>query len=281
MSKTVLVATDFSEPADRALELGLQWAQLTEAKVRIAHVLDTWKESIDEASAQLAERTQRATERGIDAALELISAGSRPPSASDLDREHVDWIFIGTHGRRGFRRLALGSWAEAVIRGARCPVISIGEGAPVGEPFSTIVVGVDLSPQSLLVVDQLRAIGKALGCSRFVVAHARPGPPELVQMFREQGGELPPPDLGSDAAGLEAVVESLRSDGFDARLVATSEGSADLILRVAREEKAGLIGVGTHSRRGFPHLLFGSIAEEVVRSAPCPVYTARLASARP
>ena len=48
------------------------------------------------------------------------------------------------------------------------------------------------------------------------------------------------------------------------------------ILRVAREEVAELIVMGTHGRTGLRHLLLGSVAEEVTRHAPCPVFTVRV-----
>jgi nucleotide-binding universal stress UspA family protein len=47
------------------------------------------------------------------------------------------------------------------------------------------------------------------------------------------------------------------------------------ILRVARELPADLIILGTHGRTGMLHLLMGSVAEKVVRKAPCPVLTVR------
>jgi nucleotide-binding universal stress UspA family protein len=50
---------------------------------------------------------------------------------------------------------------------------------------------------------------------------------------------------------------------------------AEEILRVAREEKADLIVMGTHGRTGLRHLLLGSVAEEVARHAPCPVFSVR------
>jgi universal stress protein A len=49
--------------------------------------------------------------------------------------------------------------------------------------------------------------------------------------------------------------------------------AAEEILRVAREEKVDLIVMGTHGRTGVRHLLLGSVAEEVTRHAPCPVFT--------
>jgi nucleotide-binding universal stress UspA family protein len=50
---------------------------------------------------------------------------------------------------------------------------------------------------------------------------------------------------------------------------------ADTIVRLARERAADLIVMGTHGRTGLQHVLLGSVAEKVVRLAPCPVLTVR------
>jgi nucleotide-binding universal stress UspA family protein len=56
----------------------------------------------------------------------------------------------------------------------------------------------------------------------------------------------------------------------------TREGTAFLeIVRYARESAADLIVMGSHGRTGLAHLLIGSVAERVVRKAPCPVLTVR------
>jgi nucleotide-binding universal stress UspA family protein len=52
--------------------------------------------------------------------------------------------------------------------------------------------------------------------------------------------------------------------------------TARAILRVAREAAADLIVLGTHGRTGLPRLLLGSVAEQVVRAAPCPVLTVKM-----
>ena len=49
--------------------------------------------------------------------------------------------------------------------------------------------------------------------------------------------------------------------------------AAEEILRVARDEAVELIVMGTHGRTGLRHVLLGSIAEAMVRTAPCPVFT--------
>jgi len=56
----------------------------------------------------------------------------------------------------------------------------------------------------------------------------------------------------------------------------TVEGrAATMLVRQAEESQADLIVIGTHGRSGLAHLLLGSVAEEVVGTAPCPVLTIR------
>lgn len=47
------------------------------------------------------------------------------------------------------------------------------------------------------------------------------------------------------------------------------------IVRIAGESQADLLVLGTHGRSGIEHLLIGSVAERVVRKAPCPVLTVK------
>jgi nucleotide-binding universal stress UspA family protein len=85
-----------------------------------------------------------------------------------------------------------------------------------------------------------------------------PGPATEVEEIREKLGEL-----AGQAHGL----------GVETRLV---EGEpAPAIVRLASELKCGLIVLGTHGRRGLARLLMGSVAEHVLRKAPCPVLTVR------
>lgn len=63
----------------------------------------------------------------------------------------------------------------------------------------------------------------------------------------------------------------LREQGLVGRSVMRGGQPADEILNVVREEKADLIVMGTHGRRGLSRLLLGSVAEAVLRRAHCPV----------
>ena len=59
------------------------------------------------------------------------------------------------------------------------------------------------------------------------------------------------------------------------RMLITSDAPALAIVEYARQHDIDLIVTGTHGRGGVAHLLLGSVAERVVRIAPCPVLTVR------
>lgn len=68
----------------------------------------------------------------------------------------------------------------------------------------------------------------------------------------------------------------MRALGTDPRAVtieARVGAVAEIIHEFAIEQKVDLIVMGTHGRRGLAHLFLGSVAEQVLRSAPCPVLT--------
>lgn len=104
----------------------------------------------------------------------------------------------------------------------------------------------------------------------------------LLHVFTPQpiiGGEdLLPPDPEIRKAELLSQLQELPVDDGEAlverRLEEGYPGSD--ISRIAQEMKADLIVMGTHGRTGLSRLLMGSVAEQTVRKAPCPVLTVKL-----
>jgi universal stress protein A len=75
---------------------------------------------------------------------------------------------------------------------------------------------------------------------------------------------------------LEKVALRLREHGVEIVEVRADHGiAAPVICDVAHEGRFDLVVVGTHSRKGLSRMLMGSVAEHVVRHAPCPVLTFR------
>jgi len=72
----------------------------------------------------------------------------------------------------------------------------------------------------------------------------------------------------AQAAGIEPEIQS-------PEIVTTGYHVADTVAQLARDWKADLLVVGTHGRRGVSRMLIGSVAERIVRVAPCPLLLVR------
>jgi nucleotide-binding universal stress UspA family protein len=81
--------------------------------------------------------------------------------------------------------------------------------------------------------------------------------------------------IADNQQALDAVVARRRADVRIGEVLMKTGDARDMIDEAAREVSADLIIMGTHGRRGVSRALLGSIAESVVRSAPCPVLTIR------
>lgn len=80
---------------------------------------------------------------------------------------------------------------------------------------------------------------------------------------------------GAAERQLHALNDRIRRAGVTVEL-ASAEGVPRLMIpRAAVEHRCDLIVVGTHGRTGLAHVVLGSVAEAVVRHAPCPVLTVR------
>lgn len=99
-------------------------------------------------------------------------------------------------------------------------------------------------------------------------AGGRLGPPLISQptVVRDDPDEAALTRLG------DLIPEAFR-EAWDVEV--TAGHPAETIVRVAQERSADLIVMGTHGRTGLQRALLGSVAEKVVRLAPCPVLTVR------
>jgi nucleotide-binding universal stress UspA family protein len=139
LPKTILVATDFSECAEQALDYAVALADKLGAKIHLLNVIGVPAMGIPEVglavTSTLIESTVRthtaeldklATRRGSAAIETVLRTGDARDLIIDVAREvAADLIVMGTHGRRGVRRALIGSIAESVVRTAPCPVLTI------------------------------------------------------------------------------------------------------------------------------------------------------------
>jgi universal stress protein A len=74
---------------------------------------------------------------------------------------------------------------------------------------------------------------------------------------------------------LDRVVKQMKLPGIPIQAEVGEGAPFEAIIRFAREQDIDLIVMGTHGHTGLAHMLMGSVAEKVVRKAPCPVLTVR------
>ncbi len=141
----------------------------------------------------------------------------------------------------------------------------------------TIVVGVDYSDQCIPAVDEALKIAAASADVLLLPLLVLPGGPvtgsdaavemtaELVERSKENLRGL-----------LELRAQSLMLALPRLEPCVRFGDAAERLITEASERKADLIAVGTHGRRGLSHLVLGSVAEEVMRRAPCSVLIARV-----
>jgi nucleotide-binding universal stress UspA family protein len=93
-----------------------------------------------------------------------------------------------------------------------------------------------------------------------------------MPVFSELGAVPPEPlDMGALERQLAQIKPTDASVAVTRSLLVGDEASE--IVRFAEDKHADLIVMGTHGRTGFGRLLMGSVAETVLRQAPCPVLT--------
>jgi nucleotide-binding universal stress UspA family protein len=134
----ILVPFDFSTCGKAALDLATVLARDSGARLLLLHVDETpflvaggeYFEvapvvSQDELRKRLSEVV--VTDPNVPCERRVETGNPTDEIVRMATEENVDFIVLGTHGRRGLTRLLLGSIAEAVMRQAPCPVISVRE----------------------------------------------------------------------------------------------------------------------------------------------------------
>jgi nucleotide-binding universal stress UspA family protein len=141
--KNVLVATDFSEPSQAALQYGREFARTFNAMLHVVHVADNvytvyGGETYALALPDLQREIEEAMERQVKALLSeedkmalranavvVTAVGKAEAIVAYAQVHEIDVIVMGTHGRGTLGHLFMGSVAERVVRMARCPVLTV------------------------------------------------------------------------------------------------------------------------------------------------------------
>lgn len=292
--ETILVATDFSETADLALDRALDLAGRHASEIVLVHVMQPeipivatpemivvppdYEKLLREASVEgLAQASERVRAAGLRVREVLEKGHPARKITACADAVDADLILIGTRGHTGFRHLLLGSVAEEVVRLARQPVLTVhpGDDRPI-EPVERLLFPTDFSPaadHALSVATRLLAGSRD---ARILLVHTFLVSPSVVPLGGFRTGTAP--HFVEDAQKLAEratapAVEALRERGLDVEVIVERGDPAEIVTELAAAREVDLIVMGTRGHSKLRQILLGSTAERVVEHAPCPVMT--------
>jgi universal stress protein A len=139
--------------------------------------------------------------------------------------------------------------------------------------FKTIVVATDFGEASQMALEYARIFAKRFDANVRVL--------HVVDIPAVVGAEVPLPDVAElrDRAVADAQTEVTRDLSRFSEMTVIGQvlvgDAAESIVQYANDHAADLIVMGTHGRKGIAHFFLGSVAERVIREAPCPVFTVR------
>jgi nucleotide-binding universal stress UspA family protein len=139
--------------------------------------------------------------------------------------------------------------------------------------FRTILVATDFSDASTLALEYARVLAQRFGAG-FRVVHVVETPvPAAASLYVPDVSAVAEKAVAEAQQRLTNVLATLDGDEVLGQVLVGH--AAKKIVEYAADHDVDVIVMGTHGRSGLAHLLMGSVAERVVRTAPCPVLTVR------
>ncbi|MEY2396270.1 MAG: hypothetical protein QOF94_2615 [Acidobacteriaceae bacterium] len=285
--KRILCPTDFSEFSDMAFRYALSLAHHSRAKLFVQHVVELWRHPeaafapahyyeeflghlLHNGEEELRKFVKSNADNGIQPE-RVVGQGVAADSILALaEAQKVDLIVMGTHGRRGFDRLMVGSVTERVLRKASYPVLAVHKPSPdflssreQEDPvhLNRILFCTDFSEKSQ------RALGHALSLTAEYDAELT-----LLHVLEDI------PDRSSIEEAMTAAMEELdelipteRPKGGTIKTMVRRGEAYEQIIQLALEGRSDLVIMAVRGRGALNLAVFGSTTYRVIQLGPCPV----------
>lgn len=270
--KKILVPTDFSPIADKALDVAVNIARYNGATIELLNVTvypvqdintyyslygasgvsidDAWKNVLTEAKTELDELIAKYEDVRINA---LVDESSDRFIDSVLNHK-ADLIVMGSNGADGFKEFLVGSNSEEIVRMASCPVLVVKGDKETFEP-KKVVFTIDFTHEEFL---------------RKAMYHLPFKDAELHFLYVDTA--LKVVNYAEIKGKMQEMTDKLKLSNckFVIREATTVDAG---ILDYVDEINADLVVMYTHGRTGISHFFRGSIAEDVVNHSNVPVFT--------
>jgi nucleotide-binding universal stress UspA family protein len=295
--QNIVVPIDFSHMSVQAIQIAKQLARRFGASIHLAHVrhLDYTASLLapappigpflfmpyeqDEGKTALKELQNVANECHVSFAKCDVLSGAPPFDEICRLAQTIpaDLVVMPTHGRTGLKHVFLGSTAERIVQHSSCPVLVTRGGALQANNGSRFRMKTILVP-----VDFSKCSGEGL---KYAISFANEFDAKIILLHATYVGyiysaeatalyDIPALQKAARQSAEGKMRELIRSVNFGAVKFETALTEASPVIDIcafAKDHDVDLIITSTHGLTGFKHVLIGSIAEQVVRHAPCSV----------
>jgi nucleotide-binding universal stress UspA family protein len=276
MFRRIIVPLDGSVESNSALPVARTLARGTGSSVTLLRVRSRG-ESTQDLTAAL-ERIARELASSEVQVRAVVRDGQ--PAHEILDEvraQDAGLVIMRTHGRSGIERAVLGSTAQQVLAATHVPIVFVRPGERRLDHLRTMLVPLDGSPGGAIGLGAAVGLAQATGAALRLLEVVIPIPMYIFESAAWSGGVFVDPAW--DAEGLAAAQAYVASIGARlAERVSDVKGEAimsrsvgEAIVRRASEQSVDLIVMSSHALTGVARAVLGSVADEVVRKADCPV----------
>jgi nucleotide-binding universal stress UspA family protein len=295
--KLILCPIDFSEFSVRAYHHAVSLAEHYQAKLVAQHVVELWRHpSVSFAASaglygefeqalcesgkkQLREFVKNHTHDEIQPELVVQEGVAADSVLSFAQAQKTDVIVMGTHGRRGFDRLMLGSVTDRVMRRAPCPVLAIckpGHDSLTGDTATSKERGyVHQLSRILFCADFSENSEQAL---KYAISATAEYDAELTLLHVLEGVPSPAKAEEAMAAAGERLDKLIPREGRKTLKVKTAVRIGEpywQIIQLALEAQIDLVTMGVRGRGALDLAVFGSTTYRVMQLGSCPVLAVR------
>ena len=283
MYDRILLPTDGSDAADRALNLAVSVADAHDAELHLLYVADTNQPSLSRIQGQIVdalegegqqivdEAENRVRGSGVDVTTDVIQGGPSRTILEYVDDRGVDLVVIGTRGEHDVERLLLGSVTERVVRSAPVPVLAVPPNSDCSYPPESVLVGTDGSEGS----DAALAEGIDLASTAGATLHVLSVLEDSLLGIDVRSAAAAEERERRDEKLLTTARERAEEAGLTVETAIEEGGVVETFNEYAADHGVGLVVVGTHGRTGIDRRLLGSVTEDLLRTADVPVLSVR------
>lgn len=273
--KNILVPCDFSEQAVNAFRFALDISRKAKSRINLVHVIELpvvhdsvfmpvlsfeevfIKELREKAEKEFKKLAGKYAEETDKISTQVLFGATFRMLSDYITSEAIDLVVMGTKGATGAREILVGSNAEKIVRRSPVPVIAVKKYMPAGS-IKNIVF-----PNTLHTEKQENLIMKVKALQDFFKATLH-----IVWINT-------PTNFTPDRVTFQRLEDFARRFMFKNYTVNVYNDPYEEagIINFTHSINGDMIAMGTHGRKGFAHVLAGSIAEDVVNHVDCPIWT--------